>query len=235
MVSRRFILTVAALTGSVAASPAFAFKIRARYVPLESLPASEQMPENKSIVEQTHKSKRKKSGTKNASIGKKKYKLDPQFEPQDVSLLEAPFGLANEPGSIVIDPQNKFLYFIKDTQTARRYGVATGKEGLGWTGLANIKEKVEWPSWTPTDEMIKRDPQKYLRHKEGMPGGPDNPLGARAIYLYQGDLDTKIRIHGTTQPWTIGKAASNGCFRMVNDHVIELYDSVQIGAQVVVL
>ena len=90
-------------------------------------------------------------------------------------------------------------------------------------------------SWKPTPAMIKRSPEKYARYADGMAGGPDNPLGARAIYLYQGKHDTSIRIHGTTQPWTIGKAASNGCFRMVNEHVIDLYERVPIGTKVTVI
>ena len=91
------------------------------------------------------------------------------------------------------------------------------------------------PSWTPTPAMIKRAPEKYARYQDGMPGGPGNPLGARAIYLYQGKSDTHIRIHGTTQPWTIGKAASNGCFRMVNEHVMDLFDRISVGTQVIVI
>lgn len=166
---------------------------------------------------------------------KQKFQINPLYAPQEVSILDIPFDAYLAPGSILIDSDNKFLYFILDADTARRYGVAIGKEGLGWYGTANVKEKVEWPSWIPTAEMMERDPDKYLSHKDGIPGGPGNPLGARAIYLFQGDEDTHIRIHGTTQPWTIGKAASNGCFRMVNDHVIDLYNRVQIGAQVIVI
>jgi lipoprotein-anchoring transpeptidase ErfK/SrfK len=169
------------------------------------------------------------------SARKQKFQINPLYAPQEVSILDIPFDAYLAPGSILIDSDNKFLYFILDADTARRYGVAIGKEGLGWYGTANVKEKVEWPSWIPTAEMMERDPDKYLSHKDGIPGGPGNPLGARAIYLFQGDEDTHIRIHGTTQPWTIGKAASNGCFRMVNDHVIDLYNRVQIGAQVIVI
>jgi lipoprotein-anchoring transpeptidase ErfK/SrfK len=113
--------------------------------------------------------------------------------------------------------------------------VAVGKEGLAFKGSVTVGDKQEWPRWIPTKEMIERDPEKYARHADGMDGGPENPLGARAIYLYQGGKDTYLRIHGTTQPWTIGSAASNGCFRMVNEHVMELFSKVTVGTQVVVM
>ncbi len=158
------------------------------------------------------------------------YKVDPQFEPQEVRYI-GPL----QPGSILVDSDEKFLYLIQPNDTARRYGVAIGMEGLGWRGAATVKAKVEWPSWTPTPAMIKRAPEKYARYQDGMPGGPGNPLGARAIYLYQGKSDTHIRIHGTTQPWTIGKAASNGCFRMVNEHIMDLFERVPVGTQVIVI
>ena len=118
---------------------------------------------------------------------------------------------------------------------ARRYGVGVGKAGLAFKGSAEIKRKAEWPSWTPTANMIKREPQKYKRYAKGVPGGPDNPLGARALYLYKGGRDTYYRIHGTTQPNSIGRSVSNGCIRMINDHVIDLYNRVPLGTKVVVL
>lgn len=167
------------------------------------------------------KSKKKRSGP---------YQIDPIYKPQEVE-----FYGDYEAGTIVINSDEKFLYLVLGNDTARRYGVAIGKEGLGWTGTARIGSKVEWPSWTPTDEMIARSPEHYAKYKDGMQGGPENPLGARAIYLYQGNLDTHIRIHGTTQPWTIGHAASNGCFRMVNEHVVDLYSRVRVGSTVIVL
>jgi len=140
-----------------------------------------------------------------------------------------------KPGSIVIDPQNYFLYFVESPKKARRYGIAVGQIGLQFKGAATISAKREWPRWIPTPEMIARNPARYARYANGMDGGADNPLGARALYLSQGNKDTYIRIHGTVQPWTIGTAASNGCFRMTNDHVMELYEKVQLGAEVVVL
>ena len=134
------------------------------------------------------------------------------------------------PNDIHIVPQSFHLYFILPGDRAIRYGVAVGQEGLGWSGAARIGRKVEWPSWRPTDEMIERNPSHYAQYADGMPGGPDNPLGARAMYLFQGESDTHIRVHGTTSPASIGHSASNGCFRMFNSHVIDLYQRVPIGA-----
>jgi lipoprotein-anchoring transpeptidase ErfK/SrfK len=133
-------------------------------------------------------------------------------------------------GSIHIVPQSYHLYFVIPGNRAIRYGVAIGKEGLYWTGQAVIGRKQEWPSWTPTPEMIERDPAHYGQYKDGMPGGPGNPLGARAMYFFQGDRDTTIRVHGTIYPDSIGSSASNGCFRMYNSHVIDLYGRVPLGA-----
>jgi lipoprotein-anchoring transpeptidase ErfK/SrfK len=161
---------------------------------------------------------------------KKTWTIDPKFEPQTVS-----YAMGYKPGTIVIDPQQKFLYFVESAFSARRYGVAVGKDGLDFHGTVTVGRMAEWPRWIPTKEMIERDPEKYARYADGMDGGPENPLGARAIYLYQGGKDTYLRIHGTTQPWTIGSAASNGCFRMVNEHVMELFSKVTVGTQVVVM
>lgn len=159
----------------------------------------------------------------------KKYSVPAKYEPQIVAYS------GYKAGTIVIDTKNKYLYLVERWGKARRYGVAVGRVGLEFKGKAKIYEKQEWPRWIPTKDMIRRQPGKYAKYKDGMDGGPNNPLGARALYLYQGKVDTRIRIHGTTQPWTIGKAASNGCFRMVNDHVIDLYKRVKVGADVVVL
>ena len=105
---------------------------------------------------------------------------------------------------------------------ARRYGIGVGKAGLVWEGTAEVGRKAEWPFWKPTAKMIKRNPRKYLRYANGLRGGRKNPLGSRAIYLYRDGQDTMYRIHGTTEPWTIGRAVSNGCIRMVNEHVEDL-------------
>lgn len=152
-----------------------------------------------------------------------------KFAPQTVAYT------GYKPGTIVIDTRTRDLYYVESMFTARKYKVAVGKEGLVFTGKAKVADKQEWPRWIPTADMVKRDPKKYGKYKDGMDGGPENPLGARAIYLYQGKVDTHIRIHGTTAPETIGTASSNGCFRMINEHVIELYNKVKMGAEVVVL
>lgn len=138
-------------------------------------------------------------------------------------------------GTIVVDPRNHFLYLVLNSRKARRYGVGVGKAGLAFKGSATINRKAEWPSWTPTQNMIRREPAKYAKYAGGVPGGPGNPLGARALYLYKGSRDTYYRIHGTTQPSSIGRSVSNGCIRMVNSHVIDLYERVPIGARVVVI
>lgn len=159
----------------------------------------------------------------------KNFKVKKKYLPQTVQYT------GYRPGTIVVDTKNHFLYLVQSWGKARRYGIGVGKAGLAFKGTAKIKRKAEWPSWTPTANMIKREPLKYKRYAKGVPGGPNNPLGARALYLYKGNRDTYYRIHGTTQPDSIGRSVSNGCIRMINDHVIDLYDRVSLGATVVVL
>ncbi len=137
------------------------------------------------------------------------------------------------PGTIVIDVSGPFLYFVQSRGMAMRYGIAVGKEGFGWTGTANVQRKTTWPTWTPPAEMIQRSP-KLAKFAQGMPGGADNPLGARAIYLYKNGKDTLYRIHGTTKPFSIGRKASSGCFRMINQDAADLYARVSPGANVFV-
>jgi len=115
-----------------------------------------------------------------------------------------------------------------------RYGIGVGQEGLEFKGSANIQRKAEWPRWTPTPDMIRRNPEKNRPWAGGMTGGTHNPLGARALYLFRGGRDTLYRIHGTNEPHTIGEAVSSGCIRMLNQDVIDLYSRVPIGAKVVV-
>jgi lipoprotein-anchoring transpeptidase ErfK/SrfK len=138
------------------------------------------------------------------------------------------------PGSIHVISSQHFLYFIHRKGIAIRYGVAVGKAELVFRGECVVGDKVEWPNWKPTPEMIERNPAAYKKYEDGMPGGPKNPLGARAIYLHQNGRDTAVRIHGTIDPDSIGHSVSNGCLRMVNEHVIDLYNRVQLGAQVMV-
>jgi len=161
---------------------------------------------------------------------KKKFKINPRHLPQSVR-----YRSSYRRGTIVVDPRNHFLYLIESPRRARRYGVGVGKQGLAFKGSAIIRRKAEWPKWTPTANMIRREPQKYARFAKGVPGGINNPLGARALYLYKGKRDTYYRIHGTTQPSSIGRSVSNGCIRMINDHVVDLYNRVPLGSRVVVL
>lgn len=138
------------------------------------------------------------------------------------------------PGSIHVLSSKHYLYYIVRKGVAIRYGVAVGRAELVFRGAAEVGKKVEWPSWKPTPEMIERNPGAYAKYADGMPGGPKNPLGARAIYLFQNGHDTAIRIHGTIEPNSIGRSVSNGCLRMVNEHVVDLYNRVELGAPVMV-
>ena len=145
------------------------------------------------------------------------------------------FGGRYRPGTVVVDPRGRFLYLVQGDGKARRYGVGVGRAGLAFSGTATIARKAKWPRWTPTKNMIRREPEKYARYAAGVAGGPENPLGARALYLYRNGRDTYYRIHGTNQPWSIGQAVSSGCIRMLNEHVSDLYERVPVGARVVVL
>ena len=138
------------------------------------------------------------------------------------------------PGTIVVDVSQRFLFAVEANGWATRYGVAVGMEGLTFKGKATIGDKAAWPSWTPTASMIRRKPH-LSQYAGGVPGGENNPLGARALYLYQGGRDTMFRLHGTNEPWLIGSAVSNGCIRLTNDDVIDLYDRTPIGTPVLVI
>jgi len=141
---------------------------------------------------------------------------------------------AEAPGTIIIDTRGPFLYFVEPEGKATRYGIAIGREGFGWTGSGTIARQARWPRWTPPPEMIARDPS-LAKWADGQPGGVTNPLGARALYIYFGGADSGYRIHGTNTPKSIGWAASSGCFRMLNQDVMDLYDRVAMGAKVVVM
>ncbi len=131
------------------------------------------------------------------------------------------------PGTVIIDTQNTFLYFVLNDTQAMRYGIGVGREGFTWSGEQTVARKTEWPDWRPPAEMISRQP--YL--PRFMAGGPGNPLGARAMYLGE----TEYRIHGTNRPETIGKRVSSGCIWLSNDDVVNLYERVKVGAKVIVL
>jgi lipoprotein-anchoring transpeptidase ErfK/SrfK len=138
------------------------------------------------------------------------------------------------PGTIVVDPGQRYLYLVLEDGRARRYGIGVGRQGFGWNGVAKVGAKRTWPAWYPPVEMQERDP-RAREFANGMDGGSDNPLGARALYLYKDGRDTLYRIHGTAEPRSIGRAVSSGCIRMLNADVIDLYDRVPVGTRVVVM
>ncbi|TYC52468.1 L,D-transpeptidase [Rhodobacterales bacterium] len=154
--------------------------------------------------------------------------------PADFQRQVVRFRTAEKPGTIIIDGDRHFLYYVLPDFQAIRYGIGVGRDGFGWAGIVSVGRKQEWPTWTPPPEMIARDPDA-AKWKNGMPGGPENPLGARAMYLYVGNKDSIYRIHGTNQPWSIGLNISSGCIRMINEDVIDLYSRTEVGAKVIVL
>jgi lipoprotein-anchoring transpeptidase ErfK/SrfK len=159
------------------------------------------------------------------------YRIVPsQFRRQTVS-----YATAERPGTIVIDTRAHFLYFVLGQNQAIRYGVGVGRTGFGWKGTVHVGDKQEWPGWTPPPQMIARERARGNVLPAYMPGGMDNPLGARAMYLYSGDGDTGYRIHGTSEPWTIGLDVSSGCIRLNNDDVVDLYQRASLGAKVIVM
>jgi lipoprotein-anchoring transpeptidase ErfK/SrfK len=155
--------------------------------------------------------------------------IDPKYLRQVVD-----FPTSEPAGTIVVDPHERFLYLVREHGKAVRYGVGVGKAGLEFTGTATVEYKKKWPRWTPTGAMVQREPERYRPWQKGMDGGARNPLGARALYLFKNGKDTLFRIHGTTEPGTIGKAVSSGCIRMVNQDIIDLYSRVPDGSKVVV-
>jgi lipoprotein-anchoring transpeptidase ErfK/SrfK len=153
-------------------------------------------------------------------------RIDPTYLPQVVS-----YDTSHKAGTIVIDTNNRFLYLVMGNGQARRYGVGVGKPGFEWAGAHKITRKAEWPSWTPPKEMVAREAAKGHYLPAHMEGGPENPLGSRAMYLGS----TLYRIHGTNAPWTIGYAVSSGCIRMRNEDVVDLYERVNVGTKVIVI
>lgn len=155
-------------------------------------------------------------------------KFNPEFHPQRVNYA------SGEPvGTIIVHTPSKFLYLQETPTVAIRYATGVGRDGFAWEGDAYIARKGVWPTWTPPSEMIAREPE-LEKYRNGMEPGIENPLGARALYLYQGNRDTLYRIHGTNQPWSIGKALSSGCIRLINQHVVDLYERVPRGSKVIV-
>ncbi len=167
-----------------------------------------------------------------ALAAKKKKKAAPRPVYHGYEYVE--YSTPEKPGTVIINTGQRALYYVLGEGEAIRYGVAVGKEGFDWAGIARVGMKREWPTWTPPKAMIQRKPE-LAEWADGMPGGPDNPLGSRAIYLYNKKGDTGFRIHGTIEPWSIGTAASSGCIRMLNEEVEELYDAIEVGTKVIVL
>lgn len=158
-------------------------------------------------------------------------KINTQFLRQ---VVNTPSNIPAAPGVIVVDPANRFLYLTLASGKSMRYGIGVGREGFAWSGDAVIKDKQHWPKWFPPKEMVERDP-KARPYAKGMDGGLHNPLGARALYLWQGNKDTLYRLHGTTDPSSIGKAVSSGCVRMFNQDIMDLYERVPLNTKVIVL
>jgi lipoprotein-anchoring transpeptidase ErfK/SrfK len=170
-----------------------------------------------------------------ASMPTQSMAVDPAYRRKEVG-----YATRETRGTIIVDPAEHYLYLVQEAGRAQRYGVAVGGEGFGWSGVSRIHNKQEWPDWYPTNDILQRRPQlrtaiKELQSGLGLPGGPDNPLGARALYLWQENRDTLYRIHGTNEPWTIGSNVSAGCIRMTNEDVIDLYERTPVGTKVVVL
>ncbi|MBL4727699.1 MAG: L,D-transpeptidase [Rhizobiaceae bacterium] len=153
-------------------------------------------------------------------------KFNPELMPQVVN-----YSSSHKAGTLIVDTQTRFLFLVMKDGSARRYGIGVGKPGFEWAGKHKVSRKAEWPTWTPPKEMIAREAKKGHYIPNFMKGGPKNPLGARALYLGS----TLYRIHGTNQPWSIGKAVSSGCIRMRNEDVMDLYERVKVGTQVVVI
>jgi lipoprotein-anchoring transpeptidase ErfK/SrfK len=159
-------------------------------------------------------------------------KVNPAFLRSEVD-----YATSEPPGTIVVDPAGHYLYYVEAGGRATRYGVGVGKQGFEWSGDAIVHSKQEWPDWYPPSEMIARRPDIQplltdLQSGKGMPGGPRNPIGSRGLYLWQGNVDTLYRIHGTVEPYTIGQSVSSGCIRMINQDVIHLYGRVPVGTAV---
>lgn len=159
-------------------------------------------------------------------------KVDPKFWRQEVD-----YPTSEKVGTVIVDTPNKYLYHVRSNGRAMRYGIGVGRDGFSWAGRAIIAYKRQWPRWTPPDEMVARQPalQPYSIANGGMPPGLKNPLGARALYIHKDGRDTIYRLHGSSEEWSIGKAVSSGCIRLLNQDVIDLYNNVRDGSTIVVI
>jgi lipoprotein-anchoring transpeptidase ErfK/SrfK len=158
-------------------------------------------------------------------------RVDPRFWRREV-----PYSTSQPVGTIVVDPNERYAYLVMEGGRAMRYGVGVGKqEGFNFQGEGIIGRKAIWPRWTPTGDMVRREPDRYGPVAGGLAGGPENPLGPRAMYLYKNGRDSYYRLHGTIEPWTIGTMVSSGCVRFMNQDIIDLYNRVPTGTRVIVL
>jgi lipoprotein-anchoring transpeptidase ErfK/SrfK len=155
-------------------------------------------------------------------------KVPAEFRRQTVT-----YATSEKPGTVIVDTSSKHLYFVMGGGKAMRYGIGVGREGFEWKGTSRVAMKKEWPVWTPPPAMIKRRPD-LAKYRTGMQPGLDNALGARAMYLFNKGGDTGYRLHGTPEWWSIGKAMSSGCIRLINQDIVDLYSRVEVGAKVIV-
>ena len=158
------------------------------------------------------------------------YLVDRSLMKPELVRKVVPFDGDQKPGTLVVDVDERFLYLVGNDGTAIRYGVGVGRQGFSWKGVAHVGRKGKWPSWNPTTTMVSLNIASAGTRESGI----ENPLGARALYLYQGSHDILFRIHGTNEPWSIGEQVSSGCIRMLNEDIVDLYERVPVGATVMV-
>jgi lipoprotein-anchoring transpeptidase ErfK/SrfK len=158
--------------------------------------------------------------------------VEPQYLPDEMRRTEIAYSGPENPGTIVVDTHSRRLYYVMEGGRAMRYAIAVGRAGLAFRGSGSIQRKEQWPAWTPTANMIRTFPDTYAEFRNGLPGGLENPLGSRALYLYRGGRDTFFRIHGTVQDASIGRATSAGCIRLFNRDAMDLFERTTIGTPV---
>ncbi len=158
--------------------------------------------------------------------------VEPQYLPEEMRRTEVAYAGPESPGTIVVDTHSRRLYYVMEGGRAMRYAIAVGRQGLAFRGSGTIQRKEVWPAWTPTANMIRTFPDTYAEYRNGLPGGLENPLGARALYLFRGGRDTFFRIHGTVQDASIGRATSAGCIRLFNRDAMDLFERVDLGTSV---
>lgn len=197
-------------------------------MPMAAAPANAFLFDGEDTPPDERRARRKRKAEKKKA--QKQARKKPRYKGREI----VPFDTSEKPGTIIVRTHERALYQVLPDGQAFRYLVAVGKEGFAWSGVARIGLKRKNPKWTPPAEMIERKPE-YAKWRDGMPGGiPENPLGVRALYLFDKQGDTMFRIHGTNAPSSIGTAASSGCIRMLNREVVELFDNTPVGTKVIV-